>query len=165
MIRVKLTGLLALGLILTGCPENSARGNDREAELSPPKPGAEISTVGAAIDGVANVLLVPQAMTDADLEKLAPGGVRCLFRFTTVGLPVLAYGSSAVLKLNGTLAALPAAGDGRYAADNVTVTVRPLDQEAVNGEAFATEFVLRLPEASGELGYHGFSVCGPPDDG
>lgn len=161
MSRVRVLGSLVLALLVAGCPENSAPGNDREAELAPPEPPAEVSSVGSAIGGVATGLLIPQTMTEADLANLPDVEVRCQFRFTTVGLPIVAYGSAAVLKLNGKLVPLPATGDGRYAADGVTVTVRPLEEETVDGEPFATEFVLRLPEASDELGYHGYSTCEP----
>ena len=78
---------------------------------------------------------------------------------TRVGLPVLVYGSAAVVKLNDKIVTLPAAGAGRFAADGVTATVRPLDDEAPARGQFAAEFVLRLPGAANELGYHGFSEC------
>ena len=152
---------LVLALLVAACPDNSAPGNDREADLAPADPAAEGSSVGAAIEGVATELLFPQPWTDADLEYVPAAGVRCLYRFTTVGLPVLAYGSTAVLKLNGKLLSLPATGEGRFSAAGLTVTVRPLDAETSDGESFATEFVLRLPDAPDELGYHGFSVCEP----
>lgn len=153
-------GLVVLGLVVGACEENVAPGNDREAQLSPAEVAAQVTSVGAAIAGVATDLLIPQTMLDADLQNL-PGGERCLLGFTRVGLPVLAYGPTAVLKLNDKLVLLPSSpsGDGRYAADDVSVSVRPIEDDPGNGEPFATEFVLRLPEAGDELGYHGYSRC------
>ena len=157
-MRGALLRLIVLGLIVVGCEQNSAPGNDREAQLSPPEPPAEVSSVGAAIAGVATNLLIPQTMLDADLQNL-PGGELCHFSLTRVGLPVLAYGSTAVVKLNDKLVPLPDSGDGRYAADDVSVGVRPIEDDPGDGEPFATEFVLRLPGADDELGYHGYSRC------
>ena len=157
-MRRALLRLTALGLIVSGCEKNSAPGNDREAQLSPAEPPAEVSSVGAAITGVATNLLIPQTMMDAELRNL-PGGERCLFGFARVGLPVLAYGSTAVLKLNDRLVPLPASGDGRYAADDVSVSFRPIEDDPEDGEPFATEFVLRLPGAEHEQGYRGYSRC------
>lgn len=163
---------LALTLLVAGCTENTAPGNDREAELAPPEPPAEVVDVGTATEGVATDMLIPQTLTDADLRNAPAVGEPCLFRFTRVGLPVFLYGSVGVMKLNGKLVELPATGlngaraDGRrYAADPVTVTVRPLDGVAPDaGELVVAELVLRRAGASHELGYHGFAECGVPGD-
>jgi hypothetical protein len=72
---------------------------------------------------------------------------------------VLIYGTSAVVKLNGKLVPLRREGDGRYRAGGIDVTVRPLE-DPEDGERFAAEFVLRLPGASNELGFHGSAACG-----
>lgn len=159
MSRGLLFAAPAFLLLASGCTNNTAPGNDREAELSPSEPAAEVMAAGAAIHGVANSLLVPQIMTEADLENVPEAGETCFFRMTRVGLPVLVYGSDAAIKLNDKLVMLPAAGARRYAADGVTVTVRPLDEDAAAGGRFAAEFVLRLPGTATELGYHGFSEC------
>jgi hypothetical protein len=148
---------------LQGCTENTARGNDREAGLSPPEPPAEVASVSDAIDGV--VGLHPQVMSDADLGNVPAVANGCHFKMTRVDHPVAAYGSTAVLKLNGKLVTLSGSGEEpsglrRYSADGVTVTLRPLDDPRSDGDAFPAELVLWLPDASHELGYHGFSVCG-----
>ena len=160
MSAARSTGALVLALWAAACTGNEAPGNDREAALSPPEPAAEVADVGAAIAGVAPAQLVPGTLTDADLGSLPGQGLRCLYRFTRVGLPVLAYGgASAVIKLNDRLVPLPATGEGRYSAGGVTVTVRPLDEEPAGEEAFETELVVRFPDTPDELGYHGYSRC------
>lgn len=95
--------LIVLGLLLTGCTENTAPGNDRKAELDPPAIPAEVVSAGAALEGVDTSLLVPEIMTDADMTSLPDPGSRCLFRMTRVDHPVVVYGSMAVVKLNGKL--------------------------------------------------------------
>lgn len=151
---------LAAGLVVAaGCIDNPAPGNDREAELDPPARAAEVATAEAAISGVATGLLKPEIMTDADLESAPRIEDRCTFRFTRVGFPVLVYGSSGVLKLNGKLVVLPRVGDGRYGAGGVEVRVRPLDGGAERETSFAAEMVVGLPGAPDELGFHGYSGC------
>jgi hypothetical protein len=149
--------------LASACTDNTAPGNDREAALDPPARAAEVMAAGAALQGVATGLVMPQIMTDADLGAVPATGRRCVYRMTRVGLPVLVYGSAGgVVKLNDKLVPLEAAGDGRFAADGVTVTVRPLEDDAgttPDGELFEAELVLRLPGAPNELGFHGFAGC------
>ena len=125
-----------------------------DAESPPSSPRA-----GEAIEGVATSLLIPQTLTDADLGRVPAAAGRCLFRFTRAGLPVAAYGTAGVVKLNDQLIPLSAAGEGSYAGDGVEVTLRPLSEEAADGESFEAELVLLLAGAPHELGYHGFSEC------
>ena len=134
MSRTALLPLVALGLVASACENNSAPGNDREAQLAPPEPPAEIVAASEAIEGVENGLLLPQPMTEADLRTIPAEASRCLFSYTGVGEPVLGYGSSSVLKLNGKLVLLPGAADGRYSANGVNVTVRPVAEPARGGE-------------------------------
>jgi hypothetical protein len=150
------TTMLLLG---AGCAGNTAVGNDREAELDPHTPPAPVMAAGAALQGITTNLVIPQVMTDADLGNVPDVTNRCVFRMTRVGEPVVVYGTQAVLKLNDKLVPLPTSGAGRYAADGVTVTVRPLDDGAETEGRFDAEFVLQLPGAPDELGYHGFSEC------
>ena len=77
---------------------------------------------------------------------------------TRAGFPVVAYGSSAVLKLNGRLVPLPRTGEGRYAADGVEATLRPLGARS-DTAPFEAELVLRLAGAANELGFHGYAEC------
>lgn len=159
MSRTAFLPLVALGLVASACENNRARGNDREAQLAPPEPPAEIVAAGEAIEGVENGLLLPQPMTEADLRTMPAEASRCLFSYTRVGEPVLGYGSTGVLKLNGKLVLLPGAVDGRYSADGVNVTVRPMAEPARGGEAIEAIFVLSLPDAGHERGFQGFSRC------
>lgn len=159
MRRPGLAPLVVVALLTAACTDNSAPGNDREAQVSPPEPPAEVASVGAAIKGVDTGTLIPQAMTDGDLGNVPDLRERCLFRFTRVGLPVFIYGETGVMKLNGKLASLPGTGEGEFAADGLTVTVRPLEDDPTEGEPFIAELVLHLPDKDHELGYHGFSEC------
>jgi hypothetical protein len=153
--------LVVLALSLGACTENTAPGNDREARLSPPEPPAEVASVEAALEGAGGGLY-PEVMTDPDLGRVADRGTRCLFRFTRVGLPVFAYGTTGVIKLNGKLVPLPHTGEGQFAEGGVAVTVRSLDDDADVAEPFHAELVLWLPEKDHELGYHGFAECDTP---
>lgn len=166
MSRLRFTPAFALALLVGACTENTAPGNDREAALSPPEPPADIADAPTATEGVATDLLIPQAMTNADVRNAPEVGERCVFRFTRVGLPIFLYGSAGVVKLNGKLVSLPTADESgpradvrRYAAGPVAVTVRPLDGPVSNGGPFAAELVLQLEDASHELGYHGYAEC------
>lgn len=78
---------------------------------------------------------------------------------TRVDLPVFVYGASAVIKLNEQLVLLGGHGDGRYGSDGLEVMVRPLEEAREDGGLFLAELVMRHPEESNELGFHGFSEC------
>lgn len=150
--------VLALAALASACVENTAPGNDREAEVEPPSRAAGVSSVGAALDNVSTALLRPQQITEPDLGSLPAMGERCTFRYTRVGFPVFVYGrSTGALKLNGKLVPLPATGDGRYSDGPVTVTVRPLEDPASG--PFLAELVVRFSDAPNELGFHGFAEC------
>ena len=157
-MRARYLAILAV-VALGACTSNTAPGNDREASLDPPSEPAEVMAAGAALQGIATSLVIPQTMTDADLRNVPPMTGPCLFRMTRVGLPVVVYGDQAVVKLNDKLVPLPSTGPGRYAADGVEVTVRPLDERPAGEGTFEAEFVLRLDGAPDELGFHGFSEC------
>lgn len=155
---------VALGLALTtvslsGCLENPAPGNDREAELDPPATAAEMASAEQALAGVSVGLVMPEIMTDADQATLPAVGGACLFRMTTVGFPVAVYGASSVLKLNGKLVRLTREAEGRYGDGGVSVAFRPLDGGVERGGSFPAEMVVRLPGAADELGFHGYSTC------
>jgi hypothetical protein len=154
-------GVLAAALAIgtAGCTENVAPGNDREAELDPPAAPAANVSAEVALEGVDPSLLQPQILTDADLENLPNLGERCLFRFTEVGFPALAYGTGAVVKLNGRLISLLKAGEGRYEDGGISVTIRSLEPDAAPAERTSSEFVLRLPGQAHELGFHGVASC------
>lgn len=131
----------------------------REPESERVDEPATLTSVAMATEGVAPDLLVPQTITDEDLLNVPAEAGRCVFRFTRAGLPVMVAGASAVVKLNGKLVALPAIGDGRYEADSVRVTLRPLETDPGAGEPVLAELVLHRARANHELGYHGYSEC------
>lgn len=153
--------LAMLAAAAVGCTSNVAPGNDREAALDATAPAAAMESAGAAIAGVETGLLKPEIMTDADLASLAAESGRCLFRMTEIGFPVLVYsatGPSGIIKLNGKLISLARTGDGSYESDGVSIRIRPLSDQ-ISGQHPA-EMVMRLPGASNELGFRGFSACG-----
>lgn len=160
---------LAGALALAGCTENTAPGNDREAELGSHLQPAEMESAETALAGVATSLLKPQIMTEADLGILPAAARGCRFRMTRVGFPVFVHPREGtgpgVIKLNGKLLTLQAAGQERYASGGVEATVRPRDGRSADGSLFESELVVRLPGAPHELGFHGFTRCGrPPND-
>ena len=131
----------------------------REPESERVDEPATLTSVAMATEGVAPDLLVPQTISDEDLLDVPAEAGRCVFRFTRAGRPVMVAGASAVLKLNGRLVALPATADGRYEADSVRVTLRPVETDLTPGEPFLAELVLHRATANHELGYHGYSEC------
>lgn len=162
MTRYPLVLLLAAGTLAAACVDNPAPGNDREAALDPPARPAQVATAEAALQGVSPHLVMPEIITDADQRNLPDVGGSCRFRMTRVGFPVVVYGRSGIVKLNGKLVPLDGRGDGRFSAGGVEVSVRPLE-DAGDGEddggQFPAEFVIRLPGASDELGFHGYGEC------
>jgi hypothetical protein len=160
-----LVPLLVTAALGSGCVENTAPGNDREAPLEPPAQPAQVAAVGEALENVATGALYPQTMTEADLGTVPELADRCVFRFTRVGLPVFVYGSTTgVIKLNDRLVLLPARGAGAYVEGAVRVDVRPLE-EGNPGDPLLTELVLRIEGAPNALGFHGFARCPGRDGG
>ena len=160
MRNPRIVPLAALAVGLSACPASDHAGNDRESELDAPEAAAEFADASSALAGVAAGTLKPQAMTDADRRNVPADAGRCVFRFTEVGQPIVTYGVSAVVKLNGSLVTLPATGEDQYGADRVSLSLRPLE-DARRGETFEAEFVLRLADAPHERGHHGFVECEP----
>jgi hypothetical protein len=151
---------LAMAILAAACTENTAPGNDREARLDAPSEPAKMESAREALSGVAVGLVMPEILTVPDQRPLPDPGEACRFRMTRVGFPVAVYDRSAVtVKLNGRLVSLPATGDGRYADAGVEVTLQPLEARTSPSETVATEFVLRLPGAPNELGFHGVASC------
>lgn len=151
----------ALAGALVGCNQNTAIGNDREAQLDPPATAAPIEPASAALANVAGALIKPETMTDADVEAIGGSEGRCVFRLTEVGFPTFVYepGRQGVIKLNGKLIPVNAAGDSRYTSGDLLVTTRSLDEEG-NAGLTAMEMIVVPPEAKDELGYRGYSSCG-----
>lgn len=160
----RVVALAAAGLVaLAGCTDNTAPGNDREAELEPPAQAASMASAESALSGVATGLLKPEIMNEADLGVVAGSESGCRFRMTRVGLPVFVYpmegNGPGIIKLNDRLISLPPVGQGRYAAGGVDVEFRPLEGARPGGELFDAELVVRLAGAPHELGFHGYAEC------
>ena len=130
-------------------------------EDPPPRPG----TVDNALNNTLISRLDLAPMPKAEADRLLEAADRCTFNRSPESDPVLwttEEGSAAVMKLNGVLVSLQAAGaqrDGvaRFAAPGATISVQPLGEQA-DWRANA-ELVFRL-DAGLEVGYRGFYACG-----
>lgn len=161
MMRKPTFVAVAILLGFAACTGNTAPGNDREAQLDPPKPAAE-RAAASSLSQIEPGLLKPEAMTDADVASLSPGAGGCLFRYTKVGLPVFFYpangAGAATIKLNGKLIALPPAGGSAFADGGIRVEMNYPDGLPEGGQEEA-ELILRMERASDELGFRGFTEC------
>lgn len=151
---------LPLALPLAACNENTAVGNDREAQLEPAPTPAPVTGVEAALRNVATGLVKPETMTDADLTALGGRQGRCAVRLTEVAFPSFLYepGGSGAIKLNGKLVVLPNAGPNEFADGGLTVALRPLHEDGDAGLR-AMEMIVVPPGAKDEVGYHGYVEC------
>ena len=150
------TGLLALA----GCNRNTSPGNDREARVEPPPTAAAVAPAGAALANVATEIIKPETMSDADITALGGRERRCAVVLTEVAFPSFLYtpGSEGAIKLNGKLIVLSAAGENRFAAGDLSVTLRPGDEKG-NAGLGAMQMIVVPPGASDELGYSGYVRC------
>ena len=150
----------ALALGVAGCNQNTAPGNDREAELEPPASPAAIEPASVALANVATAIIKPETMTPADDKAIGGTDGRCVFRLTEVGFPSFIYeaGGEGFIKLNGKLIPLQAAGKDRFTSDNLLVATRAVD-ETGNAGMQAMEVIVVPPEANDEIGYRGYVKC------
>lgn len=150
----------ALALGVAGCNQNTAPGNDREAELEPPASPAAIEPASVALANVATAIIKPETMTQADVKAIGGTDGRCVFRLTEVGFPSFVYeaGGEGFIKLNGKLIPLQAAGRDRFTSDNLLVATRAVD-ETGNAGMQAMEVIVVPPEAKDEIGYRGYVKC------
>lgn len=153
--------VLIVGVV--GCADNEAPGNDREAQLDPPPSPAPVMSAAEALAGVDVGVLMPQIMTQADLRVVPDAAGGCRFRMTRVDTPTFLYPSGgtgdAVVKLNGTLIRLAGTGTGTYRAGGIEATLQPLQSGSLEGGQFEASWILRLPGAPNELGFHGYAEC------
>lgn len=149
-----------LALALAGCNQNTAIGNDREAQLDPVATAAPIEPASSALANVATALVKPETMTDADVSAIGGKKGRCVFRLTEVGYPTFVNdpGNQGFIKLNGKLIPVSAAGADRYTSGDLLVTTRLLDDEG-NAGLQAQELIVVPPGAEDELGYRGYVLC------
>lgn len=152
--------LAALALSLVACNQNTAVGNDREAQIDPAPTPSPIFGAEAALRNVAAALIKPETMTDADVTALGGREGRCAVKLTEVAFPSFLYepGESGAIKLNGKLIILPSMGVNRFGESGLTVTLRPLDEEGSAGLQ-GMEMIIVPPAAKDEIGYHGYVQC------
>ncbi|MEO1920285.1 MAG: DUF6692 family protein [Sphingomonadaceae bacterium] len=151
---------VALALTLGACNQNTAIGNDREADLYPPPEAAAIEPAASALQNVATSIVKPETMSEADIAAIGGTQGRCVYRLTEIGYPVFVYepGGEGFIKLNGKLIPLSASGANRYASGDLVVATRDLDTTG-NAGLRGLEIIVVPPGAKDELGYHGFVGC------
>jgi hypothetical protein len=136
----------------------------RVAESIYRDPPAEEGTVADALGNTLISTLDPAPMTEAEADGLLGPGSRCAFYRAAEADPVLwVAGDSAAgaMKLNGVLIELagtgaPEEGGLHLAAPGVTMTVRPLGDEATWRSDADLVFAL---EQGLTVGYRGFWSC------
>lgn len=121
---------VGLALPLAACNQNTAPGNDREAQLDPAPKSAPIEPASAALANVATAIIKPETLTDADVRAIGGTEGRCVFRLTEVSFPSFVFepGRQGVIKLNGKLIPVNAFGKDRYASGDLLVSTRLLDE-------------------------------------
>lgn len=150
-----------VALALAGCNQNTAIGNDREADTAPPEPAAPIRSAGAALGKLSTALVKPETMSEADVAAIGGTGGRCVFRLTEVGYPAFVYepDGRGFIKLDGTLIPVAAAGEGGFASGQLRIATRMLDGTG-NAGLREMEMLVVPPGAGDELGYRGYVQCG-----
>lgn len=145
---------------LAACNQNTAIGNDREAQFDPPETASPVMSAEAALANVATAIIKPETMSEADLRAIGANAGQCQFRLTEVSFPALAYSEEggATIKLNGKLIPLEPTGAGQFASGELRVNIRMLDYEGDAGLQ-GMEMLVVPPGAQDELGYHGFRYC------
>ena len=156
-VSIVVTGI---ALALSGCNQNTAIGNDREAQLDPAPTAASIEPASQALQNVATAIVKPETMSDADIQAIGGTAGRCVYRLTEVGFPTFVYAPNgqAFIKLNGKVIPLTADGPDRYTSGELLVTTRTIDEEG-NAGLQAQEIVVVPPGAKDELGYRGYVRC------
>lgn len=154
---------IGTALLLGACNQNTAPGNDREAQVDPAPTAAPISGAAAALSGIDTGAIQPATMNDADIASLGGYAGNCVIRLTGVGYPSFfedRTNGRGYVKLNGKLVQLSSAGPNRFADGNLTVELRDVaDDESDNGLPGA-EMIIALPQAKDELGFRGYKDCG-----
>ena len=126
-------------------------------------PPAKVGTVEDALNNTLISKLDPSPMPEAEAKQLLDAGQRCRFNRSPEDHPVLWVSEpsgTGTMKLNGVLLRLEAAGKSgvakKYAAPGVTMTVRPLGDEA--DWRSNAELVFALEQGL-TVGYRGFWSC------
>ncbi|MBS7671775.1 DUF6692 family protein [Croceicoccus gelatinilyticus] len=162
MIRPFLHSALlgGLGLVLASCNQNTATGNDREAQLEPAPSLAPIEGPASALANVETAIVKPETMSDADIQALGGNKGKCEMILTEVAFPSFLFepGKSGAIKLNGKLISLKATGENRYEDGGLVVALRQVDEKG-NAGSPAMEMIVAPPGAKDELGYRGYARC------
>jgi hypothetical protein len=159
-VRNTYYAIVALSFVLAACNQNTAIGNDREAQLDPAPTPVPIEPAAAALQNVATVIVKPETMTAADVKAIGGERGRCVYRLTEVGFPTFIYepGNRGFIKLNGKLIPVTAAGPDRYTSGELLIATRLVDEEG-NAGLQAQEIIIVPPGAKDELGYRGYVQC------
>jgi len=159
MIAARLLAV-AGALSLAGCNQNTAIGNDREAQLDPVPEPSPVMSASAALRNVSPALIKPETMSDIDIEALGGREGRCAIILTEVAFPSFLYepGGAGTIKLNGKLIVLPSTGEGRFEDGGLTVTISLLEEEG-NAGSQGMQMIVVPPGAPDEIGYHGYVRC------
>lgn len=158
-MRISAT-LAALALPLAACNQNTAVGNDREAQLEPAPTPAPIERASVALQNVATEIIKPETMSNADIQALGGKQGRCEIILTEVAFPSFLYepGGQGAIKLNGKLIPLPSAGPNRFSGAGLTVSLRLLEEEGNVGSQ-GMQMIIIPPGAKDEIGYDGYVRC------
>ncbi len=166
--------LAAFGV--SACTENTAKGNDREAQTASRKAPAEPASPEQALRQAAIDAVEPETMIPAEIAKFIDADAACEFAYAAEAFPIIAVTPSTnaqpprgVIKLNGKLVELHSASteDREGLADGVTMTagsIRAVITTETDAEPIEAgqrrEADLRLSWAgSSETGFHGFYTC------
>ena len=162
MIRPLTTSAAIALFALAACNQNTAPGNDREAQVDPAPTPAPKMGAAEALSGIATEAIQPETMSDADIASLGGMSGKCSIRLTSIGFPSFVYDNpqgSGVIKLNGKLIPLAALRNGVFEDGGLKVTLRPVDAEFGDDGRREAEMVIQLPNAKDELGFRGYEVC------
>lgn len=159
-MRTHLALTAAMVFALAGCNQNTALGNDREAQIDAAPTPASIMGAAQALQNVTTALIKPETMSQADIAAIGGLNGKCAIRLTEVAHPSLVFqsGETAVIKLNGKLIPLAASGASRFTDDGLSVILQPNGDEGDAGLQGMNMIVIP-PGAEDEIGYAGFVDC------
>jgi|TARA_R100000501_G_scaffold18540_1_gene40548 hypothetical protein len=156
----KVIAITALSLALAACNQNTAVGNDREAQVEPAPTPAPIENAATALRNVSTAIIKPETMSNADIQALGGKQGRCEVILTEVAFPSFLYEPSGqgAIKLNGTLIPLTSTGPNRFSDGELTVQLNLLDEEG-NAGSQGMQMIVVPPGAEDEIGYNGYVRC------
>lgn len=163
MTRILATLGLSSALFLGACNQNTAPGNDREAQIDPPSRAASQASADEALSGISTGAVQPETMNEADLASLGGLAGNCTIRLTGVGYPSFfedIANKRGFVKLNGKLVRLQQIGKDRYADGGLTVLLQSVEGDKSNNGLPGAEMIIALPGAKDELGFRGYRDCG-----